>query len=227
MFGLKIEALNKEKSFVGRLKGTLGKVMAAMGLWIGSTLSGMEVASAGDLAGATDPEKKAPSFVGGVVLAVHHTPGSRNMSLVIRETRMDKKGAPICNAPTGRVLTVESVGGIFLSDKARLKSSMIVMESPGDITPRNIVPGECVTVAPDDIDRASNMIRSSITIEDDSLMAKKTDEFQKGLVELWARTSPAKGAVPFNWKGSKPRSQNRRGHSLLPAFRSAHPGQPA
>ena len=213
-----------------RLKGTMGKIMAAVGLWVGSTLSGlsgMEVASAGDLSGATAPDKKTPVFVGGVVLTVHHVPGSKNMSLVIRETRMDKGGEPICNAPTGRILTVESVGGIFLSDKARLKSSMIVMESPGDVTPRNIVPGECVTVAPDDIDLAQSKIEPSISIEDSSLMAKKTDEFQKGLVELWARTSPAKGAVPFTWKGSEPRSNNRSGHSLLPASSSAHPGQPA
>ena len=213
-----------------RLKGTMGKIMAAVGLWVGATLSGlsgMETASAGDLSGANASDKKTPVFVGGVVLAVHHVPGSKNMSLVIRETRMDKGGEPACNAPTGRILNVESVGGIFLSDKARLKSSMIVMESPGDITPRNIVPGACVTVAPDDIDLAQSKIEPSIMIEDSSLMAKKTDELQKGLVELWARTSPAKGAVPFTWKGSEPRSNNRSGHSLLPASSSAHPGQPA
>jgi len=178
-----------------------GKILAALaglGLWIGSILSGAGIASA-ETPNATSSEiKGGDSVVGGIVLAVHQRTGSRNISLVIRETRTDRNGEPVCQAPTGRILTVESVGGIFLSDKARLKSSMIVMESPGDITPRNLVPGECVTVAPDDIDLKERSLRSSITIDDGSLMTKKTDEFRKGLVELWARTFPTKGAVPFN-----------------------------
>ena len=193
-----IRIRDKKTNVVNTYKGTLGKVMVAMGLLISSTLSGIEVASAGELSGATVEEQKAPMFVGGVVLAVHHTEGSRNMSLVIKETRMGKEGAPVCSIPTGRILTVESVGGIFLSDRSRLKSSMIVMESPADITPRTIVPGACVTVAPDDIDLAKTSIQPSIRIEEGLIMGKNSDDFQKGLVELWARTTSTKGAVPFN-----------------------------
>ncbi|MHB8369697.1 MAG: hypothetical protein ACYDBP_08400 [Leptospirales bacterium] len=182
--------------------GKISGVMAGLGLWIVSILSGAlseaPIASADTLKEGTQVKKEGSSVVGGIVLAVHQRTGSRNISLVIRETRTDRNGEPVCQAPTGRILTVESIGGIFLSDKARLKSSMIVMESPGDITPRNLVPGECVTVAPDDIDLKESRLHSSIRIDDGSLTTTKTDEFRKGLVELWARTLPAKGAVPFN-----------------------------
>lgn len=181
-----------------KLNGKISGLMAGLGLWIVSILSGAGLASADTPNAASSVKKEGSSVVGGIVLAVHQRTGSRNISLVIRETRTDRNGEPVCQAPTGRILTVESIGGIFLSDKARLKSSMIVMESPGDITPRNLVPGECVTVAPDDIDLKESRLHSSIRIDDSSLMTKKTDEFRKGLVELWARTLPAKGAVPFN-----------------------------
>ncbi len=168
----------------------------------------------------------AKRLIGGIVMKVRHIPGSRNISLLIRETRTDRSGRPLCKAPTGRILSVESVGGIFLARPARLKSSLIVMESPSDPTPRDLKPGECVSVAPDDIDRTKTALHSSIQIDRTPDVAKNTDKVKEGLVELWARTFPAKGAVASHWSGNgQGKRKKARRVSLPAAVRSA--GQPA
>lgn len=114
-----------------------------------------------------------------------------------------KDGGPLCNAPTGRVLNVESVAGIFSDDPNRLKSAMVVMAAPSDPTPRDLKVGECVSVAPDDIDRVHSAIRSSIEIEPSVRAANTHDIFQKGVVELWAVTFPPRSAVSLSWGGAR------------------------
>ena len=168
----------------------------------------------------------AKKVIGGIVMKVRHQAGNRNLSLLIRETKIDRTGRPLCNAPTGRILSVESVGGIFLARSARLKSSLVVMESPSDPTPRDLKPGECVSVAPDDIDRVEATLRSSIRIGRTSVVAKKTDKVKEGLVELWARTFPAKGAVASHWHGNGLSHGKKAVPASIPA--TARPlGQPA
>ncbi len=174
----------------------------------------------------TGDRHPAKRLIGGIVLTVRHLPGSRNISLLIRETLMDQKGRPLCKAPTGRILSVESVGGIFLARPPRLKSPLVVMENPADLTPRDLKPGECVTVAPDDIDRAKTELHSSIQIEQTPDVAKNTDKVKEGLVKLWARTFPAKGAVASHWTGNGQAKRKKTPRAFLPA--STRPaGQPA
>lgn len=168
----------------------------------------------------------AKRLIGGIVLSVRHLRGSRNVSLLIRETRLDKKGRPLCKAPTGRILSVESVGGIFQARPARLKSTLVVMENPADLTPRDLKPGECVSVAPDDIDRAETKLHSSIRIEETPAVAKNTDKVKEGLVELWAKTFPAKGAVASHWTGKGQAKRRKARRAFLPAV-TRPAGQPA
>jgi hypothetical protein len=168
----------------------------------------------------------AKKMIGGIVVKVRHLRGTRNISLLIRETKIDRTGRPLCNAPTGRILSVESVGGIFLAKSARLKSSLVVMESPADPTPRDLKQGECVSVAPDDIDRVEARLHSSIKIEQTPVVAQKTDKVKEGLVELWARTFPAKGAVASHWSGSGLTHRKKASPASIPAL--VRPlGQPA
>jgi len=142
-------------------------------------------------------------IVGGIVVGIRRSPGSRNVALTIRETRIGKNGSPLCSLPTGRILDVESVGGIFAADPRRLTSGMVVMEAPSDPTPRDLKVGECVSVAPDDIDRVQPALHSSIEIEP-ALSARNTrDTFEKGVVELWAVVTPPKSAVSLSWSGSE------------------------
>ncbi len=205
------------------------KTKGFVGLLIGMALAffqtGESPAATLEDEGASD-RHLAKKVVGGIVMKVHRKPGTRNISLTIRETRIDRTGRPLCNAPTGRILSVESVGGIFLASAARLKSSLVIMESPSDPTPRDLKPGECVSVAPDDIDRVETALRSSIRIEETPVVAKKTDKVKEGLVELWARTFPAKGAVASHWAGHGQPQRTRTNHGSVPAI--VRPlGQPA
>ena len=205
------------------------KTKGFVGLLIGMALAffqtGESPAATLEDEGASD-RHLAKKVVGGIVMKVHRKPGTRNISLTIRETRIDRTGRPLCNAPTGRILSVESVGGIFLASAARLKSSLVIMESPSDPTPRDLKPGECVSVAPDDIDRVETALRSSIRIEETPVVAKKTDKVKEGLVELWARTFPAKGAVASHWTGHGQPQRTRTNHGSVPAI--VRPlGQPA
>lgn len=173
---------------------------------IGMALSACQTTEAGAVMAIEDEGGNDRHFVkkivGGIVVGIKRSPKSHNVSLKIRETRVGKDGGPVCDAPTGRILNVESVGGIFAADPKRLRSAMIVMEAPSDPTPRDLKIGECVSVAPDDIDRVQTSVHSSIEITPSLQASSSRDIFQKGIVELWAVGTLPKSAVSLSWSGT-------------------------
>lgn len=208
----------KKTSLIGRLIMGIGMILA---LFQSGEVQAAMIEDEG-----TGERHLSKKIIGGIVMKVRHLPGTRNISLLVRETKIGQNGHPLCNALTGRLLSVESVGGIYLARPARLKSSLVVMESPDDLTPRDLKPGECVSIAPDDIDRATHALHSSIRIAGSSDLAKNTDRLKEGFVELWTRTFPTKGAVAHHWSGHGPSQKKKMDHaSILPA--KGLVGQPA
>jgi hypothetical protein len=180
--------------------------MVGLTMSIGMFLSACQTTDAGAVMAIEDEggndRHLVKKIIGGIVTGVRRSQEGRNVSLKIRETRIGKDGSPICDAPTGRILSVESVGGIFSADPKRLRSAMIVMEAPSDPTPRDLKVGECVSVAPDDIDRVQTAIRSSIEIAPALHASNFHDKVRKGVVELWAVVSPPNSAVSLSWSGA-------------------------
>lgn len=198
--GVEMKTAIKRKMSDWRKSLVVGLTMS-----VGMALSACQTSEAGAIMAIEDEgashRQITKKIVGGIVISVKKTPGSPNMSLRIRETMVAKDGGPVCDAPTGRILNVVSVAGIFAEDPNRLRSAMIVMEAPSDPTPRDLKVGECVSVAPDDIDRVQTAVRSRIEIEPSVRTASTRDVFQKGVVELWAVTFPPKSAVSLPWGG--------------------------
>ena len=128
-------------------------------------------------------------IVGGVVMKVLYHPGRRSVALLIRETRLSRSGRPLCQAPTGRILSLGSVKALFQSDPGRLRSAMVVTGNPEPRSLTGLHPGDCVSVAPDEVGRGKTKVRPSILIETPAL-AREEDRFGKGIVEVWANLPP-------------------------------------
>ncbi len=208
------------------LRANANKILMGLGMVLAALFQTGEAQAAMIEDEGTGERHLAKKVMAGIVMKVRQKPGTNNISLKISETRVDRKGHPVCHAPTGRTLLVESVGGIYLAKPSRLKSTLIVMESPGDLTPRDLKAGDCVSIAPDDIDRVDNTLRSSIKIEETPEIAKKTDKLKDGLVTLWANIFPTKGAVAHHWRGQDRPRRMKTEHASIPA--KVHPlGQPA
>ena len=166
-------------------------------------------------------------IVGGVVMKVVKHPGVQSVALQIRETRVSPSGRPLCQAPTGRILSLGSVQALFAGDPKRLRSAMVVTGDPE--TPRlgNLRPGDCVSVAPDELDRPRTIVRSSIEIEKSAPLARGEDRLGKGIVEIWATLSPPPTVAAKLKKLSDP--LRRTASALKPSYRiPLHPSaQPA
>ena len=166
-------------------------------------------------------------IVGGVVMKVVRHPGRRSVALLIRETRVSASGRPLCQAPTGRLLSLESVQSLFRGDPKRLRSAMVVTGDPETPKLGNLRPGDCVSVAPDDVDSSKTVVRSSIEIESPAPIARREDRFGKGIVEIWATLSPPPTVAAKLKKLSDP--LRRTASTLKPSTKiSFHPpAQPA
>ncbi len=166
-------------------------------------------------------------IVGGVVMKVVSHPGRRSVALLIRETRVSSSGRPLCQSPTGRLLSLESVQSLFRGDPKRLRSAMVVTGDPETPGLGNLRPGDCVSVAPDEVDTSRTVVRSSIEIEAPAPIARREDHFGKGIVEIWATLSPPPTVAAKLKKLSEP--LRRTASSLKPSSRVAFqpPAQPA
>lgn len=101
------------------------------------------------LAESADPRTPGKTLIAGLVTGVRKKTGSSRVSLSLRETRIGKEGRPLCDAPTGRFLYVESVTAVVRKPKDRLKSAFVVMGDPPDPPKAEIGRGMCVTVSPE------------------------------------------------------------------------------
>ena len=161
-------------------------------------------------------------IVGGVVMKVLGHPGRRRVALLIRETRLSPSGRPLCQAPTGRILSLGSVQSLFRGDPNRLRSAMVVTGNPEPRSLTGLHPGDCVSVAPDEVGRGRTEVRPSILIETPSL-AREEDRFGKGIVEVWATLDPPrtmtakvkKKPVPLRRTLSKARSSRTLSHNEM------------
>ncbi|MCL5285907.1 MAG: hypothetical protein M1313_09265 [Nitrospirae bacterium] len=143
-------------------------------------------------------------IVGGVVMKVLPHPGSRSVALLIRETRLSSSGRPLCQEPTGRILSLAKVQALFRGDPGRLRSAMVVTGDPDTPSLSGIHPGSCVSVAPDEIERSSTVVRSTIEIETPSL-ARGEDNLGKGIVEVWGTLAPPRTMTAKVKKTAGPR----------------------
>lgn len=206
------------------------RIFLCLAMALEMALSGCETTDGGAVMAleGEGPDNKhlVRKIIGGLVTRIAQNPRTHKVSLSIRETRVGSDGSPLCSSPTGRVLDVESVVKVFFEDPKRLKSALVVMENPADPTPRDLKVGECVSVAPDDVDRVQT-IGSSIEIDSAPVAKNTRDSYRDGIVGLWAasfsRKSPAglfrPGSSPARGVGAASRSPWKK--VLSPLRRSA------
>ena len=208
------------------------RIMSGFLVSLGMALSACQTTEAGSVMAIEESGDQSrhlvKKIIGGVVMTVVRRPGNRNpVSLVIQETRVSSSGRPECLSPTGRILTVENVRTVFRKRPGHLRSAMVVM---GDsLSERSdLTPGECVTVAPDDMDRAQTALRSSIEIAPSDPVARKEDHLGKGIVEMWARMSGFSRKVALGQKTQSTSVKRVLSSSRpLPPLSLAHPLHPA
>ena len=173
--------------------GRLGGLVVALGISL-AACQGTEESAALSPEGEGDPSRSiSKNIVGGVISKVKSLPGSRAVSLVIRETRLTRGGRPLCSRPTGRILSVGRVAQIFSARHRSLKSAFVV--TGGEIRPRlrSLRPGECVSVVPEDVVERRSLARGPmIEIVEDSPVAERNEILGSGEVEVWGRPLPGK-----------------------------------
>ncbi len=172
-------------------KGVIRWIVSWVVVGVGMTLSACQSTDAGAVMAIEDEGGQSRTIVkkiiGGVVLAVKRHNKTRRLSLVMMEAQVSPSGRPECRLLTGRRLSIGHVRMVFKERPGRLKSAMVVMGGPEPASFSALAPGDCVSVAPDDIDRPSSSLASSIEIETADTVAQKSDRLGKGIVELWAQ----------------------------------------
>lgn len=89
------------------------------------------------------------SLIGGVVVHIEKR-AAGHIKLLLNRTPLDSSNRPVCQKPTGNLVTVLA-GKDFEATHER--SAFVVMEDPGDPLPSHLAVGDCLTVAGNDIDR--------------------------------------------------------------------------
>ncbi len=173
--------------------GRLGGLVVALGISL-AACQGTEESAALSPEGEGDPSRSiSKNIVGGVISKVKSLPGSRAVSLVIRETRLTRGGRPLCSRPTGRILSVGRVAQIFSARHRSLKSAFVVTGGEIRSRLRSLRPGECVSVVPEDVVEGRSLSRGPmIEIVEESPVVERTETLGSGDVEVWGRPLPAK-----------------------------------
>jgi hypothetical protein len=99
---------------------------------------------------------------------------------------------------------------------------MVVTGNPEPRSLTGLHPGDCVSVAPDEVGRGKTTVRPSILIETPAL-AGEEDRYGKGIVEVWANLAPSrtmtakvkKKPIPLRRTLSKARSSRALSHHEL------------
>lgn len=136
------------------------------------------------LAESADPRTPGKTLVAGLVTGVRKIAGSSRVSLSLRETRIGKEGRPLCDAPTGRFLYVESVTAVVRRPKDRWKSAFVVMGEPPDPPKAQIGRGMCVTVSPEARETSPGPGIAIVVAGPDA--AKGKARLGAGTVTLWS-----------------------------------------
>ncbi len=89
------------------------------------------------------------SLIGGVVVHIEKR-AAGHIKLLLDRTPLDPSNRPVCQKPTGNLVTVLA-GKDFEATHER--SAFVVMEDPSDPLPSHLAVGDCLTVAGNDIDR--------------------------------------------------------------------------
>lgn len=169
--------------------GRLGGLVVSLGISL-AACQGTEGGAALSFDMEGDPTRSfSKNIVGGVISKVRMIPGSRTVSLVIRETRLTRGGRPLCRRPTGRRLSVERVAQIFSAGHRSLKSAFVVTGEVIRPQLRSLHPGDCVSVVPEDVVEGRSLARGPmIDIEEDSSTVAGEERMGEGEIEVWGRT---------------------------------------
>ena len=172
----------------GLRKGRLGGLVVSLGLSL-AACQGAEGGTALSLEMEGDPSKSfSKHIVGGVISKVRQIPGSRMVSLVIRETALTRGGRPLCRRPTGRILSVDRVAQIFSAGRRSLKSAFVVTGEERRPRLRSLRPGDCISVVPEDVEDGRSLARGPmIEIQEESSVMSKADSVGEGDIEVWGR----------------------------------------
>ena len=189
-----MESLEMFRNLWKRIRmGRLGGLVVTLGISL-AACQGTEGSAALSPEGEGDPSRSfSKNIVGGVISKVKSLPGSRAVSLVIRETRLTRGGRPLCARPTGRILSVGRVALIFSARHRSQKSAFVV--TGGEIRPRlrSLCPGECVSVVPEDVVEGRSLSRGPmIEIVEESPVVEGTETLGSGEVEVWGRPLASK-----------------------------------
>ena len=131
-----MESLEMFRNLWKRIRmGRLGGLVVTLGISL-AACQGTEGSAALSPEGEGDPSRPfSKNIVGGVISKVKSLPGSRAVSLVIRETRLTRGGRPLCTRPTGRILSVGRVAQIISARHRSLKSAFVVTGGGDPSTP--------------------------------------------------------------------------------------------
>ncbi|MGC8528923.1 MAG: hypothetical protein ACP5OP_01815 [Leptospirillia bacterium] len=189
-----MESLKMFRNLGKRIRiGRLGGLLVTLGISLAACQS-PEGSAALSLEGEGDPSRSfSKNIVGGVISQVKSLPGSRSVSLVIRETRLTRGGRPLCRRPTGRILKVGRVAQIFSARHRSLKSAFVVTGEKIRSGLRSLRPGECVSVVPEDVVEGRSLLQGPmIEFVEESSVAERNEILGSGEVEVWDRPLPAK-----------------------------------
>lgn len=201
-------------------KGRLGGLVVSLGLSL-AACQGAEGGMALSLEMEGDPSKSfSRHIVGGVISKVRQVPGSRMVSLMIRETALTRGGRPLCRRPTGRLLSVDRVAQIFSAGRRSLKSAFVVTGGESRPRLRSLRPGDCISVVPEDVPDGRSLARGPmIEIQEEPSVMSKTDSVGEGDIEVWGR--PLTGRALVGKKDApSPHSQAASLHPLEQVGRS-------
>ena len=168
--------------------GRLGGLVVSLGLSL-AACQGAEGGAALSFEMEGDPAKSfSKNIVGGVISKVRSLPGSRTVSLIIRETRLTRGGRPLCSRPTGRLLSVGRVAQIFSAGQRSLKSAFVVTGGESRPRLRSLRPGDCVSVVPEDVAEGRSLARGPmIEIQEESSAMSSEENVGEGEIEVWGR----------------------------------------
>jgi hypothetical protein len=145
-------------------------------------------------AGGLDDEKQGTSIksgklFGGIVVHLQKLASSGDVRILIDLTPLSANGAPVCQKPSGKMVSVLAGRGF---DHHREHSAFVVIPDPSDPLPRNLMVGDCLTVDGNDVDRVS---RPTLQSEDSIQIVPSLAKKEKGVqvvraffLKLWPET---------------------------------------
>jgi hypothetical protein len=131
-------------------------------------------------AGGTGDDKHvalhhAKNVFAGLVVHVQRWKGSRNIRILLDRVPLTSKGLPLCNKPTGKLLSVLSAKTF---SRRTEPSAFVVMPDPADPLPKHLSVGDCLTVDGNDVDKVD---LASPKEEDSIRIVRSLDNKKSGL----------------------------------------------